>query len=798
MASAGNIRAGGAYVEIFAKDGAFQQALTRVQNKMKAVGTAMRSVGSSMTIGSAAMGAPMVLALRQFTAFDDAIRMTGAVSQATGPQLQQLTDKARELGASTSFTAAQVALLMGELGRAGFSPDQIEDMTGAVLDLSRATGTDATLSAGIMASTIRQFGMEAGSAVRVADVLTAAANKTFNSVEGLGEAMQYAGPVAASMGMDLEQTAAILGTLGNVGIQGSEAGTALRRLLTITGAEAQKLQEIFGVAFLDASGNVRPLVDTLGEVAQATNGLSSGERVKKFNDAFGLLGITAAGAIGSVAADTRALEADLRKAGGTARTTAQQMDAGLGGSLRILMSAIEGVSLAFGDALAPALQVLARGGQAVANAFRQFLTDFPAVAQIAAGAVGGFFALGVALTATGFAIQLAARGLGVFGVALRIIPALFTPVGASLALLAAGIGTAVVVARQLSPAFKRETDGIMAAIMQLDFGTAWSIMNLNFAIALTQMAQRADAVLGTVKGFFAATGAFIGDKLIEGLDRFMGLFGADIITLQTSLQQLGVYLRAAFDWDFALNGMTAALAKIDADAEKARAKTPTADARATEREKERQAAADRRQQDSQKSQDGWQGTVDELRKDLERAHDGLKPKASAAEAAAATPGGPIPVTGPGGVMMPGAAAAAAGGNVGQTVGTFSSTGAGLGIGPELNKLEDPAKQTAANTAATAIAVQRLAGGPGVGLAAQGLGGSAIAASEAVGNLPGAAARAQAGMNSMSVAGGFEKMMQTNFALLISAVQEHAKISAGHTAKFDKLIENTGKLGGAFV
>ena len=76
------------------------------------------------------------------------------------------------------------------------------------------------LSSGIMAATIRQFGMEAGEATRVADGLTAAANKSFNTVESLGEALSYAGPVAANANMSLEETLAILGTLGNMGIQG--------------------------------------------------------------------------------------------------------------------------------------------------------------------------------------------------------------------------------------------------------------------------------------------------------------------------------------------------------------------------------------------------------------------------------------------------------------------------------------------------------------------------------------------------------------------------------------------------
>jgi TP901 family phage tail tape measure protein len=130
---------------------------------------------------------------------------------------------------------------MTELGRAGFSPKQIEEMTGAVMNLARATGTDATVSSGIMSATIRQFSLEATDAVRVSDRLTAAANMSFNSVESLSEALSYAGPVASDANMSLEETLAILGTLGNLGIQGGEVGTALRRLLTLSIAQSEKL-----------------------------------------------------------------------------------------------------------------------------------------------------------------------------------------------------------------------------------------------------------------------------------------------------------------------------------------------------------------------------------------------------------------------------------------------------------------------------------------------------------------------------------------------------------------------------
>jgi TP901 family phage tail tape measure protein len=464
MSISGAVRAGGAYVEIFAKDGPFQQALDRVQAKMNQTGAAMQRWGMNAAMGAGMIAVPMGLAVKSFATFDDAMRSAGAVSQATGPELEALTARARQLGATTSFTATQVASLMGELGRAGFKPDEIMVMTSAVMDLARATGTDATLSSGIMAASLRQFNLGAGDAARVANTLTAAANMSFNSVESLGEALSYAGPVAAQTGMTIEETAAILGTLGNVGIQGSNAGTALRRLLTITGAEAASLKDIFGVAFLDAAGNVRPLVDTLGEVAAVTANLSSGERLQKFNAAFGLLGITGAQAIAGTVTETRKLHANIVAAGDVAADTAKKMDAGLGGAIRFLTSAVDDVSIAFGNGLAPSLMNVAGFLTKVAGGIGWLLDGFPILSTIVGTATGSVLTFGLGAIGIGYAMKVMSAGIGLVQSVLTGLPMLLNPVVAIIVLVAGAIGLVVYAARQLSPSFRKSTDDMMASI----------------------------------------------------------------------------------------------------------------------------------------------------------------------------------------------------------------------------------------------------------------------------------------------------------------------------------------------
>lgn len=514
MSVAKSVLAGRAVVELGLRD-RLTAALRSASKRLKTFGDSMGKVGRPLAGFGLALGVPIAFATKQFANFDDAIRMVGAVTQATGADFTALENTALELGRTTSFTATEVALLMAELGRAGFSPDQVNKMTGAVLDLSKATGTDATLASGIMAATIRQFGLQASDAARVADTLTMAANKSFNSVEQLGEALGYAGPVAADFGMSIEDTLAILGSLGNVGIQGSEAGTALRRLLTLTGGDAQRLQQIFGVAFVDAAGNARPLVDVLGEVNLATQNLGTGDRAAKFSEAFGLLGITAASALGRAAGDTRDLRNALNEAAGTARKTAEEMEAGLGGTFRKIMSALEGLQIAFGKAIAPALQSLEKVITSTLGALTQWLESNSLITTVVVAAIAGLAALGVGLIVAGKAFGLLGGAVAMlvpkfslFGSAILFLPRLFSR---SVANMRGSL-------KRMSVQSRKAADELISI-----FGTTGRYVTGFFGLIARQASSTATYLRPLVIGAYRASQAFGAALYSASLSAFAGL-----------------------------------------------------------------------------------------------------------------------------------------------------------------------------------------------------------------------------------------------------------------------------------
>ncbi len=165
--------------------------------------------------------APFAKGASVFAAFDDVMRRVGAVTAASVEKLSALGDLAKGLGASTAFTAAQVAAGMQSLGMMGFSTEEIRASTAAIMNLSQATGTELAVAATIAANNLRVFGMGAKDIGKVSDYLAATANGSAQTLTGLGEALKTAGPAAASVGQTVRQTSAALGVLANMGIRGS-------------------------------------------------------------------------------------------------------------------------------------------------------------------------------------------------------------------------------------------------------------------------------------------------------------------------------------------------------------------------------------------------------------------------------------------------------------------------------------------------------------------------------------------------------------------------------------------------
>lgn len=420
MSLSGNIRAGAAYVEVTAETSKLQRNLTAAQAQLQNFGRTCTNVGKDMLLLSGAMALPLGLAVKSFADYDDQMRLVKAVTKSTGAEFDTLTKVAAKLGRETSFTAKQVADGMVSLGRMGFSPKEIESAIQPTLDLARATGTELGEAADIAANSMRIFGIEASKMSDVADVLTATANGSAQTLTDLFEALKMAGPQAKAAGENIVDTNAAIGILANLGIKGSLAGTALRKSFSqFAKVKVQDQLKAVGVETVDANGNLRKMADIMADIGRVMNSLPTAERIAFAEDIFDIRGSLAGLSLGGNAKDLEDFIVKLQDIDGTARKTAEEMDNGLGGSLRKLMSAVEGAMNAIGKALEGTLQPLVNKLTGVTLAVIDWIEANKGMVTAFAVTVAGAAALGVALIAIGVAAKGAAAGIAVVHTAIK-------------------------------------------------------------------------------------------------------------------------------------------------------------------------------------------------------------------------------------------------------------------------------------------------------------------------------------------------------------------------------------------
>lgn len=319
----------------------------KVAGNVKKLGQNLRGASLAGIVGLTAILTPVV-------AFSDQINELEAVSQATTQQLAEMTSQAKELGSTTRFSASQAAGAQTFLARAGFDVNQILKATPDVLNLAAASNMELARTADIASNIMGAFKIEASDMGRVADVLAATTSAANVDLEQLAESLKFAAPVAKTAGLTLEETASAVGLLGNIGIQSTLAGTALRRMLGRLAApskSATKLLLQFGVSTKDTAGNLRKLPDILADVSKGLKTLPSGSRIAAINELFGLQGISPGAELIDQASlgNLDKLTQKLLNVEGRAKSMAETMNKGPGGAIRELKSAAEGLAISIGD-----------------------------------------------------------------------------------------------------------------------------------------------------------------------------------------------------------------------------------------------------------------------------------------------------------------------------------------------------------------------------------------------------------------------------------------------------------------
>ncbi|MEH6566922.1 MAG: phage tail tape measure protein [Halopseudomonas sp.] len=399
---------------------------------MAGTGAAGLATGSAILYSGARLMAPGV-------EFDEAVSRIQALGRLDrgSSELAALRAQARALGSATQFSATEAAQGQGFLAMAGFSPQAIKDAMPAMLDVAKAGAMDLASTADVASNILTGFNLQARDMTRVGDVLTGAFTRSNTSLEMLGETMKYAAPNAAAYGQDIEIMAAAAGKLGDAGIQGSMAGTAMRAILSRLAAPPKKAAaalDQLGIKVADAEGNMRPLPDLLKEIYDRTKALGDTERG-------GLLKAIAGEEAGSAltvltqqagSGGLQALIEQLRNVQGEAARTAQVMGDNLGGDIAALKSVWADLGIQMQDTANGDLRGMAQALAKIVLGLKEWMVENPeltrAIIKIAIGLgalIAVFGALTIALASILGPFVMIRFGLAMFGIrALALLPIL--------------------------------------------------------------------------------------------------------------------------------------------------------------------------------------------------------------------------------------------------------------------------------------------------------------------------------------------------------------------------------------
>ncbi|VVE35005.1 phage tail tape measure protein [Pandoraea fibrosis] len=357
--------------------------LNRRRDELQAERRDLRGQMVSTAAVGLTIGAPLIKSIRTAIGFEDAMAKVAAVSGASGTAQQQLTQQARQLGRDTVFTASDAAAGQQYLAMAGFKANQIIASMPGMLNLAAAGAMDLGAAADISSNILTGFALKAEQSTRVSDVLARTFTTSNTNLAQLGDAMKYVAPVASGLGASLEQTSAMVGLLGDAGLQGSLAGTALRagflRLAKLPKMALKALERV-GVKTMDSEGNLKDMPSLLKDIHKATKSMGTGERGAFVAQVFGVEAASAFMKLlddaGSGALDRKIADLQQNSAGTGARI-AERMNSTTGGALRRMNSALEDAAIELGKVFLPGVASAAESLASASRAVSAFATAHP-------------------------------------------------------------------------------------------------------------------------------------------------------------------------------------------------------------------------------------------------------------------------------------------------------------------------------------------------------------------------------------------------------------------------------------
>lgn len=452
--------------------------------------------GAIATAGAVAFGGLGAGAsIKGFAEFEQGMKNVQAVSGATTIQMQQLTDKAREMGRTTAFTSTDAAKALEYMGMAGWKTDDMISGLPGILNLAAAGSVDLGVASDIVTDGLTAMGLTAKDTDKYVDVMAATITNSNTSVELMGETMKYVGSVGGALGVKMSDLSLAIGLMGNASIKGSQAGTALRSGLTRLikpPKEAASALEKYGIEVKKTENGSLDLVGTMNELRTKLGGLDATTKGSALAMIFGQEAMAGWAAIVNASEqDFNKLSNAIENSSGKAKEVADIKLESLNGQFELLKSAVDDVKLSLGERLAPytkdfvkwLISKMPEIGDSVVKAVDSITTNIPKITNVVS------------------AIALFAGGAGTLAESMLLI---MGPIG----WITLGIGLLVgafVLAYQKSETFRNK---------------------------INELGQQ-------VMGFLGPVITFIKDKLMELGSKFMDLIGK-LAPLGSALMELGI------------------------------------------------------------------------------------------------------------------------------------------------------------------------------------------------------------------------------------------------------------------
>lgn len=313
------------------------------------------------------------------TAFEMGMSTVQAISGATGDELAALTDKAKEMGANTKFSATEAAEAMQYMAMAGWKTDDMLNGIEGIMNLAAASGEDLATTSDIVTDALTAFGLTAQDSAHFADILAQASSNANTNVSMMGETFKYVAPVAGAMGYSAEDVATAVGLMANSGIKASQAGTSLRTMLSRMAKptkEVQAAMDALGISLTDSDGNMKSFHEVMGDLRAGFGGLSEAESITMATMLGGQEAMSGLLAIVNASdADYQKLTDSISACDGAAASMADTMQNNLEGQFTILGSTAQGLALEVYDSIKePMTDITKLGIDAVSNLTDGFKT----------------------------------------------------------------------------------------------------------------------------------------------------------------------------------------------------------------------------------------------------------------------------------------------------------------------------------------------------------------------------------------------------------------------------------------